>query len=53
MSKLVQCPNCFSTGEEFYKGKYPRKCRTCEGQGMVSIYIASNFISEHLYDNLL
>jgi|TARA_R110000823_G_scaffold301535_1_gene422544 DnaJ-class molecular chaperone len=53
MSKLIECPNCLGTGDEFVKGKYPRKCRTCTGEGVVSSDIASNFIDEHLYDSLL
>ena len=53
MSKLVECPNCIGTGEEFVKGKYPRACYTCGGKGVVTTDIASNFIGEHLYDSLL
>ena len=52
MSKKVECPNCIGTGEEFVKGKYPRLCRTCTGEGTVNEEVAHNYLDEHLFDSL-
>jgi DnaJ-class molecular chaperone len=52
MSKLTECPNCLGTGEEFYKGRYPRQCKTCKGQGVVTTDVYHNFLGEHLYDTI-
>jgi DnaJ-class molecular chaperone len=53
MNKLIECPNCIGTGDDFVNGKYPRKCRTCKGEGVVHADTVSNYIEEHLYDTLL
>lgn len=50
--KLVECPNCIGTGSEFWKGKYPRTCRTCQGEGVVDKIISDDFLENHLYDSL-
>jgi len=50
MSKLVECPSCIGTGEVLHKGKYIKKCKYCDGDGMVPQVIADAFIDEHLWD---
>jgi len=52
MNKLVECPNCLGTGEELFKGRFPKKCTTCKSDGMVSEDIANVFISNlKVYDD--
>jgi len=50
--KKTECPNCLGSGEEFYKGKYPRPCYICKGAGVVNIEVAQNYLDEHLFDSL-
>tara|TARA_R110002124_G_scaffold281430_1_gene455646 strand:+ start:5329 stop:5493 length:165 start_codon:yes stop_codon:yes gene_type:complete len=51
MPKLVECPNCLGTTEELYKGKYPRTCHTCKGEGMVDEIISDAYINSLNYYN--
>jgi len=51
-NKLVECPKCIGTGDEFWKGKHPRKCRTCLGKGVVDKVVADDFIENHLFDSI-
>lgn len=48
-NKLVECPNCLGTCEELYKGRFPKKCTTCKGDGMVNEDVANNYISSLNY----
>lgn len=35
MKRLIECPTCVGTGEEFFKGKIVRVCGTCKGEGVI------------------
>ena len=48
----TECPNCLGTGEEFFKGKWPRTCYICKGKCTVSVEVAQNYLDEHLFDSL-
>jgi DnaJ-class molecular chaperone len=52
MNKLVECPNCLGTGEEFFKGRFPRGCSTCKGEGVVDKSIENAFVKDlHIYND--
>jgi DnaJ-class molecular chaperone len=37
INKLIQCEECFGTGEIIHKGKHSRPCKTCDGNGMTTL----------------
>ena len=45
MSKKVECPSCIGTGQEVYKGKYPKKCSLCKGEKIVESELAEDFVA--------
>ena len=48
-NKLVECPNCLGVGEELYKGRFPKTCSTCKGNGMVNKDVESVYLSTLKY----
>lgn len=41
----IECPCCLGTGEEIYKGKFPKSCSLCKGEGNVDSVLAEDYIA--------
>lgn len=49
MNKLVECPNCLGSGEELHKGRFPKTCTTCKGDGVVDKLVSEAYLSTLKY----
>lgn len=49
MNKLVECPNCLGSGEELHKGRFPKTCTTCKGDGVVDKLVSQAYLSTLKY----